>query len=327
VLYALVTPGRRRVLWSPGPYLAVAIGLLGFLPVLIWNANHEWASFQFQGGRARDSGTTPFLHEGPLKWFGGPILYLLPWIWFWLVVELVRGIRQFRSLVGTPRLLICLSIVPLGFFFVISGLAHGVLLHWPLVGFLPLYPLVGGNVVRLRKTFSRASATFLTLWTVLLFVFAGAIIGQARFGWIRFPKGVKDPTADISGWESVAQELDRRGMLSEPGTFLMTNLWYDSGQLAFAVRGRAPVTCYHSFDARGFAFWSQPADYVGQTGYFLFVDSRDEAAVRREYEKYFRGMTLAAEFPMIRAGRSFREVKVYRCEGQLRPYPFDYRQR
>jgi 4-amino-4-deoxy-L-arabinose transferase-like glycosyltransferase len=327
VLYAVITLGKRKLLWSPGPYLAVLIGLVGFLPVVLWNADHEWASFRFQGGRARDTNTIPFLHEGPLKWLGGPILYLLPWIWFWLVVELVRGLRRFRSLTESTRLLICLSVVPLGFFFVMSGLSRHGLLHWPLVGFLPLYPLLGANWERLRARYPSASRVFLALWTLTLFVLAGLILAQARFGVFQFPPPAKDPAADISGWESVADELDRRGLLTEPDTFLFTNLWYDSGQLAFATRGRLPVACYHTHDARGFAFWSRPEDYVGKTGLFVVLDEADPARTRNEYAHFFRSMTVAAEFAMTRGGRPFRRVTVYRCEDQIRPYPFDFTQR
>ena len=325
VLYLLITPSRRRLLWSPGPYLAVLIGLIGFLPVVVWNANHDWASIRFQSGRAAHEDLTPFLHEGPLKSFGGPIVYLLPWIWFWLVVELVRGITRFRSLAGADRLLICLSIVPLVFFFMVSGRTRTFLPHWPLIGFVPLYPLLGVNWVKLRERFPAASKTFLTLWTVTLFALAALLLCQARYGIITFPAKEKDPTEDISGWESVAEELDRRGVLSEPNTFLFTNMWYDSGQLAFAVRERVPVACYHSFDARGFAFWSQPKDYVGKTGFLVISGEEDEAGVFREYASFFRRMTLAAEFHSSRSGRPFRRVRVYRCEDQLLPYPFDFK--
>lgn len=325
VLYLLVTPSRRLLLWSPGPYLAVLIGLIGFLPVVVWNANHDWASIRFQGGRAAHEDIIPFLHEGPLKWLGGPILLLLPWIWFWLVVEVVRGVWRFRSLPSPNRLLICLSIIPLLFFFVVSGRTRTVLPHWPLIGFVPLYPLLGVNWIKLRERFPVASKTFLTLWTIILFALAAVILGQARFGIIPLPTNTKDPTADMSGWHSVAEELDHRGFLSEPNTFLFTNIWYDGGQLAFALRGRVSVACYHSFDARGFAFWSRPEDYIGKTGLLVISGDEDETGVFREYASFFRRMTLAAEFQSSRFGRPFRRVRVYRCEDQLKPYPFDFK--
>lgn len=38
----------RKYLTSPHPYLAVLLGLLMFSPVLLWNWQHDWASFRFQ---------------------------------------------------------------------------------------------------------------------------------------------------------------------------------------------------------------------------------------------------------------------------------------
>ncbi len=325
VFYALVTPNKRKLLWSPGPYLAVAIGFLGFSPVIVWNAQHEWASFLFQGGRARSGEVTPFLHSGPLKWLGGPILYLLPWIWFWLVVELVRHLKRFRSLADPERILICLSIVPISFFFLISGLSHDVLLHWPLVGFLPLFPLVGRNWQRLWIEYPRTSKWFLGSWIAMVIALMALVLVQSRFGVIRFPAGSKDPSADISGWESVAAELQRRGILDEPNAYLFTNIWYDSGQLAFATRNKLPVACLHEHDARGFAFWSRPDDYRGKTGYFVIADAPDANLLKTEYADGFGTMEIVAEFRMARNGRDFRPVTVYRCSPTINPYRFDYK--
>jgi 4-amino-4-deoxy-L-arabinose transferase-like glycosyltransferase len=50
--FALVPDWRRRWLLSPFPWLAALIAVIVFLPVLIWNAEHDWASFRFQFVRA-----------------------------------------------------------------------------------------------------------------------------------------------------------------------------------------------------------------------------------------------------------------------------------
>lgn len=50
--FLLVPPWRMRWLRSPYPWSAVAIALLVFSPVLIWNGQHDWASFKFQFIRA-----------------------------------------------------------------------------------------------------------------------------------------------------------------------------------------------------------------------------------------------------------------------------------
>jgi 4-amino-4-deoxy-L-arabinose transferase-like glycosyltransferase len=325
VLYLILTSSRRHLLWSPGPYIAVLIGFIGFLPVLIWNATHDWASFLFQGGRAVEANLTPFWHEGPVKWLGGPFLYLLPWIWFWLVRELVIGLARFRIHMGPSRLLICFAVVPLLFFFVISGRTRNVLLHWPLIGFVPLYPLLAVSWKKLFDRFPRMASWFLASWIIGLVSLATLILVQARFGLISFPQNSKDPSADLSGWESIADELKQRGVLNEPNAFLFTNLWYDSGQLAFAIRNQMPIACYHSHDARGFAFWSLPEAYVGKTGFMIVLDHEPDRSLLQEYAPFFQRMELFAEFHSLRSGRPFRRVRVYRCENQQSPYPFDYK--
>ena len=50
--FVLVPDWRRRWLFSPWPWLAALIAAIVFLPVLIWNAEHDWASFRFQFVRA-----------------------------------------------------------------------------------------------------------------------------------------------------------------------------------------------------------------------------------------------------------------------------------
>ena len=151
------------------------------------------------------------------------------------------------------------------------------------------------------------------------------VLVQSRFGVIRFPAGSKDPSADISGWESVAAELERRGILDEPNAYLFTNIWYDSGQLAFATRNKLPVACLHEHDARGFAFWSRPDDYRGKTGYFVIADAPDANLLKTEYADGFGTMEIVAEFRMARNGRDFRPVTVYRCSPTINPYRFDYK--
>lgn len=49
--FALMDSQARRWLWRWQPYAAMALALVLFSPVIIWNARHEWASFAFQTAR------------------------------------------------------------------------------------------------------------------------------------------------------------------------------------------------------------------------------------------------------------------------------------
>src|SRR5258707_619066 len=62
--FTLVPDWRRRWLFSPYPWLAALIAVALFLPVLIWNAGHDWASFRFQFVRATA------IHEWSLRTVG-----------------------------------------------------------------------------------------------------------------------------------------------------------------------------------------------------------------------------------------------------------------
>src|SRR5262252_1237130 len=51
-MFMLVPDWRGRWLRSPYPWLAALIAAIVFSPVLIWNYQHDWASFRFQFVRA-----------------------------------------------------------------------------------------------------------------------------------------------------------------------------------------------------------------------------------------------------------------------------------
>jgi 4-amino-4-deoxy-L-arabinose transferase-like glycosyltransferase len=52
VAFCVLSVRHRRALWSPWAAAGLAAFLIAILPILIWNANHEWASLAFQSGRA-----------------------------------------------------------------------------------------------------------------------------------------------------------------------------------------------------------------------------------------------------------------------------------
>lgn len=317
VLYALITPGARWLLRSPGPYLAVAIGFAAFTPVLIWNAENDWASFVFQAGRATGG---HFRITGLLQATFGSAAYLFPWIWGLLLWILAKQLRRFGSVHDVDRLLVCLAIVPIGFFSVVSCYQR-VLPHWPLFGFALLYPLAGATWARWAAGNPNWSRWRIGAMTAIALATALFVVAQGRFGVIHFSRN--DPLNDLSGWESVGAELASRGLTDEPHTFLFAMNWHQSGQLAFVLRERVPVLCYNDIDARGFAFWSQPEEWIGWNG--LLVTTSNNPHDLELFARFFSRIEPVAEFPMTRGDKPFRTVWVYRCIDQVHPFPFTYK--
>src|SRR5580692_2758103 len=96
VAFMLVPDWRRRWLTSPYPWLAALIAVAVFLPVLIWNAGHDWASFRFQFVRAVATHQLSLRTVGDFigLQFGLVGFILLPVVAFGLALTAWRGYRR-----------------------------------------------------------------------------------------------------------------------------------------------------------------------------------------------------------------------------------------
>ncbi|WP_165243915.1 glycosyltransferase family 39 protein [Paludisphaera soli] len=327
VLYLLVRPNRRRLLATPGPYLAVALGLLIFSPVIAWNAANGWASFAFQGGRAM--GAPTFRPDYLLGAIAAQAAYLFPWIWAPLLVVGWRLAAGWKDRHERERLALCLCVAPLAMFTAVACF-RPVLPHWGLVGLLPLFPSLGREIANRAQTQpprTRRRLAFAASFSILMLA---TTMSQYHFGWLqRGPDGglgiltaKTDPTAELYGWDQVADRLDRLGLLDDPRTFLFTRNWYQSAQIAHATAMRRPVVCYNLEDARGFAFWSQPGDWVGRDGVMVMIN--DDYTPFSFYERWFRSCEPLDDFPVLRGGKPVRRVRIFRLNEQLAALPFGY---
>ena len=343
-LYLATEPTARRRLRQAGPYLAFALGLLIFAPVLIWNANHEWASFAFQGERAR-AGDGIRLDYLALA-VAGQALYLLPWMWIYLWVALLRAMRRARTDPGATadRFFLAQVAAPMAAFLWVSC-QRKVLPHWSLIGIIPAFCLLGRDWAsipweKLRKRLAILAAVPVVgaclfvaqaRWGVLQRAAAGPI-GTRLFSvlgrWNLLQKNsdgrielapAADPTADMCGWEAVAAELGRRGLLDRPDEFLFTSKWYHSGHLAFATSNRVPILCYSLKSAHNFAYWEDSAAWVGHSGTLVVVNESDTEPLM--YERWFQKIEPLGEFAVVKGGSPMRRVRLYRCVNQIRPFP------
>ncbi|MBV8228963.1 MAG: glycosyltransferase family 39 protein [Planctomycetaceae bacterium] len=328
ILYILLEPSARPWLRRRGPHLALAVGVLVFSPVIWWNATHEWISFAFQGGRAL--GGVRVHPEALAGAMVGQVAYLLPWIWAPLVAILVRGGRRLAGdLPSADRFLLCQSVLPLAAFTAVAC-TRPVLPHWTLVGFLSLFPLLGRAwheglaADPARRTWRLALHAALTVLIAAIFLLWAdtGLFQKGKPGAIGLVRVSRDPTVDLFGWDQVARELERRGLLDRPGTFLFTSYWYNSAQLAFATRhSRTPVLCYNSWDSRNFAFWSRPDDWVGRDG--ILVALNDRSTEPHCFDRWFTRIEPIGAFEVVRAGVPVRKVRLFRCVRQTESFPFD----
>ncbi|RKH07130.1 4-amino-4-deoxy-L-arabinose transferase [Corallococcus sp. CA053C] len=126
-----------------GAWLTAGLALLCFLPVVLWNASHDWVGFAFQlnhglGGRGGWATFGEYL-AGQLA-LGGPVLFPLA------LVYAVRGPRE-------QFLLRMATVVPLVFFGYAAARTRGEA-NWPAAAYLAACVGVAG----MRPAWQRAAA-------------------------------------------------------------------------------------------------------------------------------------------------------------------------
>ena len=263
---------RRCLLATPAPWLAALLVVILFVPVLLWNYTHHWASFKFQGSRALPSA---FSVQRAALDFGGQLLYLLPWIALGLLVALARAVRR------GPRdeagwLFACLAVAPI-VAFSLAGLWTTVLPHWPAIGWLFTFPLLGQWLAEIEQTRARlprriatATASFLALVVLL-------VAGQAATGWMeRLWPGVanSDPTLDFLDWRGLRSRVARLD-LHHRALIVATVSWIDAGKADYALHGTIPVICL-SDDARQFGFMHDLHSLRGRDAFIVAAVGRPD---------------------------------------------------
>jgi 4-amino-4-deoxy-L-arabinose transferase-like glycosyltransferase len=294
-LYAL--GWRRCLLARPAIWLAALLIVILFMPVLVWNHQHDWASFAFQGGRARPVGLS--LQRALLD-LVGQWLYLLPWFALAMLYMIVRALRRGRS-DQASLFFAWLAVVPI-VAFCVAGLWTRVLPHWAVVGWLFAFPLLGhlmAGIEQRRPRWARGITTA-TACFVLLVVTLG--VTQAVTGWIgvAIPALVaNDPTLDLLDWRDLRALVSKRDLRGR-GMIVATVSWIDAGKADYALGGDVPVTCVSS-DPRHFQFMHDEDSLAGRDALIIAAAGRPDWL--RIAEPHFRRIARSEDIVLSRFGR------------------------
>jgi hypothetical protein len=240
--FMLIPDWRRRWLASPYPWAAGGIALALFSPVLIWNAQHDWASFRFQSVRAVAT------HELSLRTVGdffglqfflvGPIL--LPVVLSAVSLTAWRAVRR-RDAVAI--LLSACVIVPFGYFLWKSltlriGDTWSMFL-WP-IGFaaaainIAMLPREGWPAWMIRSTIAWAKLAVAS--GIVLVV--GTFLYSVASPWNFFGKA--DPIGGEAGYEPVAGRA-REEMQKIGATWIATTDYRTYAMLRWYFKDSVPV--------------------------------------------------------------------------------------
>lgn len=253
LLFLLVNPRSRHLLFKPEPYLAILVAGLLFSPVLIWNAEHEWASFAFQGLRRLREPFQFSAHKLVLY----ALLQLTPTGIITVIAiatsKMAAGDddRQEPRAIASCRYRFALVfwLLPLGVFFIFS-LAHNVKINWTGPLWLATVPFMARYMSNRDTSRSVRDFAFLKrAWPATIAItllFYGASLHYLTLG---IP-GVPYPqNFSLLGWNDLGQKIEQiedeieYSSAVEPLVVGMDKLQIASGLAFYRTRAQTEMTC------------------------------------------------------------------------------------
>jgi 4-amino-4-deoxy-L-arabinose transferase-like glycosyltransferase len=246
VLACLVHPALRRRFAEPGPWVASAVALALFAPVVWWNATHDWVSFRFQLGHGF-SGTprgTPLGRE--LELLGGQAGLASPLLFGLLAMAVGSALRagwrsRHTDAPTAPAVrrfaLAMVAVVPLAFF-AVSAWRRSPEANWPAM----LYPAA-------MALLATATAPWATgrWWRAGVALAAGlTMVAMAQAWRPLLPLAApRDPIARAHGWSALAEAVqEARRVAASTGAAwpaVAANRYQEAAVLAFLLPDRPRV--------------------------------------------------------------------------------------
>jgi dolichol-phosphate mannosyltransferase len=325
LLFVLIDPQSRQLLWHWRPYAAGLLALGIFSPTIIWNAQHEWVSFAFQTSRRLAETPTFALH----KLIGSTMALVTP------TGVLAAGVALVGAAIPDTRrqwLFIRVAVLAPLAVFVAYSLRHEVKLDWTGALWVGAVPAMGYGIahsgpkliVGVRRRIETAWTP--TLLAMLLLLGAGlhylaiglpglGFSGRMELvpiGWRDLGRQIGEIARDIgtrSGDAPLIVGMDRYAIASE--------LAFYSPEPAHAI---TEVSSQHLFGGLGLMYeqWFPPGSQSGRTLLLVAWDARELTGAQIE--------SRVARLEPIRDGVLMRDGKFirrfyYRVAYGYRPGP------
>ncbi|OKH45948.1 4-amino-4-deoxy-L-arabinose transferase [Phormidium tenue NIES-30] len=343
----------RAALRSPWTLLALGVFILTLFPLWYWNSQNDWISFRFQLGMRFDGGTesSGFSLGQMVGYWLLSNVYLFPLIGFPLWWVAARQSAKQAMFWRSPSLgdhevqehykqgfVLWLSL-PIMLLFTLLGGKQQILPAWPAPGYWGIAILLAAQVLVWRRDRPRLIRRW--LWGSGLFLGSLSMVAllHLKLGVLQKPStyalfGGLVPVEQDGSTELIdTSQLKRRfadipeirAALDEVG-FVFTNEYYLGGYFAMAIHPLVdlPVTAF-SQDARGFAYWFNPQDWVGQDGLYMTLNrfaQDDEIVVG--YRPLFDSIEPLGTVPLMRGGEVTETIHVYRASNLRQAYQYPY---
>ena len=308
--YILLDKKQRHWLGTIHPYLSVLIAGIIFLPVIIWNYQHDWASFMFQSA-SRFSKMKHFRLDYLGQLIGSQLGMLTPYLFFFIIGGWIfAGKKAFKEKDSKFGLLFWVSLFVYGVF-TFSSLRSLVKPNW-------MAPAYVTSIIA-AIVWVQSGGTKTALWFKKYFK-AGLILGLVIVIFMHllplYPIIPIRKGDTWTGWKELARRIEHERAEMGEETFVFGHEYKIPSEITFYTKNHLPTHCGEIIEEKGlqYTFWTNIDELIGKDAIFVTSDAQRYRAIDR-MRKYFEKIEEDEPLVIKHHGKVFREFYIYRCYG------------
>lgn len=315
----------RAQLRSIHPYLAAAIAVAAFSPVIAWNVQHDWASFRFQFIDRFDGSGLSLRFVSMFIAF--QVVTATPTVLWASGALLSRAIRRPRRMLRPRWLMAMCFSLPLLLSMALKAMRSDVHINWTLPAFLTLFPVICHMLqAMLRHAHTQSSRWWIghgiafTVWPCVMInvlITAYLLTLQYRLQWIT-PFGRWSDIAAVVQKHELALEAQtgREPLIVASGKYRLASvLAFYRQPFEHDLRTSAYTTSKWilSHDqGLGFPYWTERSKWEGWDCLYIVQGTPDRDVVA-EMKRDFRSVELVNDPRLHELGRENFQLVI--CHG------------
>lgn len=285
-LYLLIT--SPRTLLRKDFYLFAAISAISFLPILIWNINHDFVTFRHVGTLGGVSGAAGGFDWGAaMKYTGEYTTGQLAAVSLFFLPFFILIIKRWKVYRESELLFIALPAVLVWILFLGISMVKRVEINWPAFVYVPL-PVAMSYALSCYTQWKKYAYWAIGISGLLLVL----IMYPAPLDAIGFKKVLrpqKDPFFRMAGYKELGERVDFLiDSLELEKHFVFSETYHTAAELAFYMKGN-PQTYNPNLGRRKnqFDLWPGLGQFEnkGYAGVFVKWGEEDVSAVHAAFDK------------------------------------------
>jgi 4-amino-4-deoxy-L-arabinose transferase-like glycosyltransferase len=318
-LFLATSPRHRGWLRRKEPYLMMAIGLIGFSPVVLWNLRHSAVSLKHVMGQAEmHQGLPSHLSLDTFgEFLGSQALALSPLLFVWMLVAMVVSLREGLRRQDERWLYLFWGWAPTFGLVLLLSLRQKVQANWAAPAYITALMATVAYVACRWKMGHTGRSGRIRLAGAGLAILLGlgmtvALHEPTLFARLGFTPSA-DPFGRLKGWRALARGVDSLALEMPNPPFLLSDRYQISSELAFYATGQ-PHTYNVNLGRRlnQYDLWDGLPTLVGQDAIYVQPEGAElPQTLRAAFQTCDAGQAVIIE----EQGRELKRFYLFRCLG------------